>query len=1047
MGVARAMLMVGHPLTEVLPMALRTRTFFSVATLAAVCAGPSLLVACGSKGEEPPPAERAEGQSEFISAPPGGTGGGRSFGGTEDSAGSADAGAAPAPGVGDKTAVTRKVEETDLYRLEGDRLYYLNGYRGLMVFDVTDVAKPKLLGRSPIFGQPVEMLVRGGVAEVVVADWYGAMSDGSPFHGSIVRSIDARDPANIKILGEARLGGWVRDTRVVGDVLYAVSEDYGWSYGWGGYYGEGDGVAYPGGYGGTKVVVSAVSFGGGTVKQTGRIDVPGYGGVFNVTANAIMFAHDVTDKSKGYDEPTGKTELMYVDISDPLGSIKQRGTIQVNGRVQGWGADNGRWNLDFADEKYAHTIGCGNTWCGGAGSTFVLATVDFSNPDAPKLASELPIAGSSWMPTARFVEGRMYLSPSAGYYYYDGSGSAKTPIQIYDTSNPLAPKLAGSTDITGAVWLFMPSGNKLFALGNDYAPGGPYYDSSKVSLRYLDVTDPAKPYVIGTSTFGDGWAWTPAAGTFKAFTKDDKQGLVVLPFSGWSNKTYSYSNGLQLIEFSETSIKTASTAKTKGWVERGIFVKGKLVSLSDTALSVVDYTDRYAPKTVAELTLARNVVHAQPQGTTIAQLSSDWYDNDLTKSELRVLPIGDAEEKKSLDGALASVTLDGYNARVFRNGDLAYVVTSVREKVACSTKPGYPSGGPSGDGSGTPECWTNTQKVQIVDLAGGKAVLKGSVKLPTTDYGSYYGWGWYGCYYYDWYNGADVVQVQGDALAFRRWYPVYSYSGGGYTYEESKHALFVVDLKNVDAPKIASTAVTTDPYGWWGNMRVAGNTLYVSHYDWLSKPDPVTGETKGYVKYYLDPIDLTDRSAPKIGKRINVPGIMVGASATDPSIVYTVDYRWYGDYSKDELAVVKISGDKAYLQGSTIIDGYVGQVFVQGNKAYASAERYTYAGDTYTGPRVQLHEIDITNPKAPVDRVSTEKKGWGWLLGVAGDRAVLTSGWGGSGVDIYKLSAGTAPTFDQFVRTRGWWSSSLTRQDNSLFLASGYWGVQQIDVK
>lgn len=1023
------------------------RSLLSVATLTALCAGPSLLMACGSSGSEPPPVDRAEGQSEFISAPPGGASGGSYKGGGESTgAPSSDAGA----GVGDKAAVARKVEETDLYRLDGDRLYYLNGYRGLMVFDVADVTKPKLLGRSPIFGQPVEMIVRGGVAEVVVADWYGAMADGSPFHGSIVRSLDARDPANIKSLGEAKLGGWVRDTRVVGDVIYAVSEDYGWSYGWGGYYGGGDVAVAPGGSSGNKVIVSAVSFGGGTVKQTGRIEVPGYGGVFNVTSNAIMFAHDVVaDPSKPYSEPTGKTELMYVDISDPLGTIKQRGVLQVNGRVQGWGADNGRWNLDFADEKYAHTIGCGNVYCGGTGSRFVLATVDFTNPDAPKLASELPIEGSAWSPTARFVDGRMYLSPSSGYYYYDSSGAVKTPIQIYDTSNPAAPKLAGSTDITGAVWLFMPSGNKLFALGNDYSPMGPYYDSSKVSLRYLDVTDAAKPYVIGTSTFGEGWAWTPAASTFKAFTKDDKQGLVVLPFSGWSSKSLAYQNGLQLIEFSETSIKTAGAAKTKGWVERGIFVKGKLVSLSDTALSVVDYADRYAPKTIAEVTLARNVVNAQPQGTTIAQLSSDWYDNDLTKSELRVLPIGDAEEKKSLDGALASVSLDGYNARVFRNGDQAYVVTDVREKVACSTKPGYtPPSEPGGPTGTEPECWSNTQKIQVVDLAGGKAVLKGSVKLPTSDTYSYYGWGWYGCYYWDWYNGADVVQVQGDALAFRRWYPVYSYSAAdGYKYEESKHALFVVDLKNADAPKIASTAVTTDPTGWWGNMRVAGNTLYVSHYDWLEKPDPASPSgTKSYVKYYLDPIDLTDRAAPKIGKRINVPGIMVGASETDPSLVYTVDYRWYGDSTKDELAVVKISGDKAYLQGSTVLDGYVGQVFVQGNKAYASAERYTYSGDTYTGPRVQLHEIDLTNPKAPVDRASSEKAGWGWLLGVAGDRAVLTSGWGASGIDIYKLAAGKAPAFDQFVRTRGWWSSSLARQGNSLYLASGYWGVQQIDL-
>lgn len=1020
-------------------MALRTRTFFSVATLAAVCVGPSMLVACGSTAKDAPPGEgRIEGQSEFISAPPNGASAAR--GGDLSGAPSAEAGnASPAPGAGDKTMPTpRKIEETDLYRLDGDRLYYLNSYRGLMVFDVTDVTKPKLLGRSPIYGHPVEMIVRSGVANVVVADWYGTMDDGAPFHGSIVRGIDARDPANIKITGEAKLGGWVRDTRVVGDVIYAVSEDYGWHYGYDVGYAEGVGSSTSSG---SKVLVSAVSFAGGTVKQTGKIELPGYGGVFYVNGSSIMLAHDVvSDPSAPYSAPTGKTELLYVDISDPLGTIKPRGKISVNGRVQGWGADNGRWNLDFGDERHAHTIGCGTTYCGGEGSNFILATADFTNPDAPTLSSELAIAGTSWQPTARFVDGRMYLSPSADYWY--GSTKEKTPVQIYNTSDPKNPTFAGQTEITGSVWLFMPSGNKLFALGNEYSPTGPYYDSSKVSLRYIDVTNPAAPYVIGTSTFGEGWAWTPAAGTFKAFTKDDAQGLVVLPFSGWSSKTGSYNNGLQLIEFNATSIKTAGAAKTKGWVERGIFVKGKLVSLSDMALSVVDYADRYNPKVIAELALARNVVDAQPQGSTIAQLSSDWWDNDLTKSELRVLPISDAEENKSLDGALATATLEGYNARVFRNGDLAYVVTDVREATTCPTGSGGAEPRPAGDGYES-KCWSYTQKVQVVDLAGGKATLKGSVKLPLGTYGGYW-WGYYGCYAWDWYNGADVVQVQGDALAFRRWQPVYSVDG---KYEETKHALYVVDLKNADAPKVASTAITTDPWGWWGNMRVAGDKLYVSHYEWLTKPDPMKyGSEKYFVKYYLDPIDLSDRSAPKALARINVPGIMVGASQTDPSLIYTIDYRWYGDTAKDEFAVVKISGDKAYLQGTTVIDGWVGQVFVQGDKAYASAQRYTYKGETYTGPTVQLHEIDVTNPKAPIDRVSTEKKGWGWLLGVAGDRAVVTSGWYNAGVDIYKLSSGSAPVYEQFVRTRGWWGHSMSRQANQIFLASGYWGVQTINL-
>jgi hypothetical protein len=1033
-------------------MALRNRSFVSFVTLATLAVGPSALVACGSKVDpQPAPETRIEGQSEFQSAPPNGAG----HGAGRDSA-DASAGAPNAEGAGtaDKGGqAERKVEETDLYRLDGDRLYYLNGYRGLMIFDVSNVDQPKLVGRSPIYGHPVEMIVRGGIANVVVADWYGTMDDGSPFRGSIVRGIDARDPANIKITGEAKLGGWVRDTRVVGDVIYAVSEVYPyWDYG---YESGGDGaVASPGGGGSTtKVVVSAVSFAGGKVAATGRYEVPGYGGVFHVTRDSILLAHDVVrDTKQPWSEPTGNTELQYIDISDPAGTIKTRGTITVRGRAYGWGADNGRWNLDFADGKTAHAIGCASVYCGGDAG-YVLATADFSNPDAPKVASELAIPSTGWSPTARFTAGRMYLSPNGSYW--SGNQGQKTPIQIFDISNPAAPQKAGQAEIEGNVWLFIPSGDKLFALGNEYrqSTGGEYWDSSKISLRYLDVADANAPKVLGTSTFGEGWAWTPAAGTFKAFTKDDSQGLVVLPFSGWSYKHNTYNNGLQLIEFTDTTIKTAGVAKTRGWVERGIFVKGRLVSLSDLALSVVDYTDRANPKVVKELTLARNVIAAEPLGNSIAQVSTDWWGNELDKSELRILPIADAEETKGLDSAVSTVALDGHNARVFRNGDLAYVVTTVREKIDCKTegggaKPGAPqSDGAPGGAPSEPTCYGSTQKIQVVDLAGGKATLKGSIKLPLQQYGGWYGYGWGGCMPYDWYHGADVVQVEGDALAFRRWSPVYSYGPEGAKYEESKHSLFVVDLKNADAPKFASTTVTSDLYGWWGNMRVAGSTLYVSHYEWVNRPDPRAPSGERYfVRYYLDPIDLSDRAAPKVGAKINVPGMMVGASDKDPSLVYTIDYRWYADgKTQNDLAVVKIAGSKAYLQGLTTISGWVGNVFVQGEKAITSAQEYNYDGRSTA--KIQLHEIDLSNPKAPVDRVAPSRKGWGWLLGVAGDRALVTSGWGSAGLDVYKLQVNAAPVYDQFVRARGWWASSMSRQGDQIFLSSGYWGVQSVTLR
>ncbi len=535
---------------------------------------------------------------------------------------------------------------------------------------------------------------------------------------------------------------------------------------------------------------------------------------------------------------------------------------------------------------------------------------------------------------------------------------------------------------------------------------------------------------MGTSTFGQGWAWTPAAGTFKAFTMDATQGLVVLPFSGWSAQSQSYLNGLQLIEFNATSERTAGTAYTKGWVERGIFAKGRLVSLSDTALSVIDYANHDAPNVTAALTLARNVIAAQPSGATIAEVSSDWWDNDVSTSEVRVLPLADAEESTDA-GDVPSALVEGVNAQVFRNGDFAYLVTNVREPSACPVA----SDGKSAQGT----CWARAQQVQVVDVSNGGAKLRGKVRLPADPWG-YYGWGWFGCFWYDWFDGADVVQVGKDALALRRWEPLYGPNG---LYLDSTSALYLVDLSNPDAPSLASTTITSDPEGWWGNMQVVGSTLYTTHYEWYDRSGAQDGWT---VRYYADRIDLSDRHHPRVEAKISVPGLIVGGAEADPSLLYTIDYRWSNGEAHNDFDVVRVSGDQAELLSTTAIDGWVGSTFVRGSKAYFSAQQYYSTAGSYSS-QVSLHALDLADPSAPVDRVSTGQKGWGWLLAVEGDRAVISSGWGYNGVDLYTLADGQAPKYTQFARTRGFWTNAVSRQDSALFLSSGYWGVQRIDLK
>ena len=201
------------------------------------------------------------------------------------------------------------------------------------------------------------------------------------------------------------------------------------------------------------------------------------------------------------------------------------------------------------------------------------------------------------------------------------------------------------------------------------------------------------------------------------------------------------------------------------------------------------------------------------------------------------------------------------------------------------------------------------------------------------------------------------------------------------------------------------------------------------------------------MRYFADRVDLTDRAHPRIGAKINIPGLLVGGSADDPSLLYTIDYRWDSNVAKDDLDVVRVQGNQATLLSTTTLDGYVGTTFVRGSTAYLSAQQYQdSATGTYTST-VELHAIDLSNPSAPIDRASQSANGWGWLLDVEGDRAVVQSGWGASGVDIYQLAPGQPPQFRQFTRTLGWWANGVSRQGSSLYLSSGYWGVQKIDLQ
>ena len=103
-----------------------SRSFLSLATVGALAAVSSMLPACsGGSSSGGDPNQRVSGQSDFISAPPVGTNAGSSES-TFGAAGGADNAATPTTGASKGATATssqpRTVQETDLYRLDGNKL-------------------------------------------------------------------------------------------------------------------------------------------------------------------------------------------------------------------------------------------------------------------------------------------------------------------------------------------------------------------------------------------------------------------------------------------------------------------------------------------------------------------------------------------------------------------------------------------------------------------------------------------------------------------------------------------------------------------------------------------------------------------------------------------------------------------------------------------------------------------------------------------------------------------------------------------------------------
>ena len=412
-----------------------------------------------------------------------------------------------------------KVEEADLYRIQGQKLYYLHTYRGLTIFDLKNRKTPKKIAYLPVFGYPLEMYMEKGLAYILIRDTLVLKQHAGKFsftrkNTSQLISIDIRDPKEPKILQRFDISGQLRAgvSRKIGSTLYVVSYRPRWYYR---YYGRGYGVQSTT----NKPQVSVYSFNLTNPKQIQKIQrldlmkkgpalLPKKTGARNsfynvaisATANTLLIGESwrYSWYSRSFWSSASEyypfTVMKVVDISDPKGKIRLHTRFRVRGSLGDQFKQTYIYNAKKKQGLYLGIFQRSNRKWGFWSSTRTiqntLVSVDITDGNKPKLLDWLKFGKPR-----ETVRGSLF-DPERGVVYAI-TAIQRDPLYALSFKNPKKLRILSAVDgLSGDMNLFRFADAKkrfLVAVGRDNSATCTGFGkdtarrSSKVAVSLIDV--------------------------------------------------------------------------------------------------------------------------------------------------------------------------------------------------------------------------------------------------------------------------------------------------------------------------------------------------------------------------------------------------------------------------------------------------------------------------------------------------------------------------------------------------------------------------------
>jgi hypothetical protein len=931
----------------------------------------------------------------------------------------------------------RAIAEADIVQLHDGKLYALSRYSGLSIID-TAGPELRMLGKKALPGVPFEMYLVDGIAYTMFSEWgsYVEHDDGSWewVNTSHLEAIDVSDPSAIATVGSFELPGFIADSRMVGDVIYAVTFE--------------DGYCWDCGSDPVTTVTSLAVGSAEDIRQLDRLTIEepdayayGWNRSITVTEDRMYIAGVEWSETDG-DHST----IRVVDISDADGALRLGTTVEVEGQILS------RWQMDEYEGVLRVVSQPWNSSINPSIQTFAIASADDISP-LGYAELELPMPES--LRATRFDGDRGFAITAV----------QTDPLYTIDLSDPANPRQMGELQLPGFIWHIEPRGDRLVTLGFD--EGNP---EGALHVSLYDVADLTAPTEIRRINFGGDWAGLSEDQNrvHKLFKVLEDLELILVPFTAWDWDDYGcggYESGVQLIDWKDDDLAKRGVAPIRGEARRAFVEGDRLFALSDEQVRTFDFADRDEPAKNGELQLSTHVSRILLGDEHVVRLSADWW---TSEPRLEITSKDDIESAEplghvDLGAMLADVENDqscyswGYwDVRMFANGDDVYLV--------------WPS-------------WNqSTARVAVIDASDPtKPRIASHMDVPVDVY-SYGGW-------YPWgggqlvSDGQPVVQL-GSRLAFLEverqvdeWgYPVW---------EEDPAAthganLRVMDFSDPDAPRLASTVALPAGAGHT-KLVTSGDTVMLSHWE------PLAGDPSR-ARFYLDRVQVSEGGDAALLPKVNVPGSLVAFDA-ESSHLLTVDYlrevhdgltweqcyeqfggnAWWEPTELDDpfgwndgvgvcsflnrtlrlVAVDAATSTARLLDERPLPDHvYFGQLFVADDRVFTTTQSYTDSYDdegNYVPPQSQVWAIGgIRAGDLEVRTKSLDEVWWAYPLAARGKRLVALASPGSVvSVDATDLANLTVKKHADL----SWYTETATIDDDSAYLAHGPYGITKVDLR